>query len=82
MIFTSRGINLYFGMVINIIQIVVGVLLGIVILMQRQGSGLGGSFGGEGEFYHTKRGIEKFLFVATIILAILFFVVALVNISR
>jgi protein translocase SecG subunit len=65
---------------LNIIQIVSGILLGIVILLQRQGSGLSGAFGGESEFYHTRRGIEKYLFSATIILSILFFVTALINI--
>ena len=68
-------------MVINIIQIVLGVLLGTVILLQRQGSGLSGAFGGEGEFYHTKRGVERFLFTATIILAVFFFVTAIINIT-
>lgn len=65
---------------LNIIQIVSGILLGIVILLQRQGAGLSGAFGGESEFYHTRRGIEKYLFSATIILSILFFVTALINI--
>ncbi|MDP3764517.1 MAG: preprotein translocase subunit SecG [bacterium] len=67
-------------MIINIIQIVLAVLLIITVLLQRQGSGLSGAFGGEGEFHHTKRGPEKYLFVATIILSILFFGTALANI--
>lgn len=67
-------------MLINIIQIILGVLLGAAILLQRQGAGLSGAFGGEGEFYHTKRGVEKFLFLATIALAVLFFGAALANI--
>lgn len=67
-------------MIINIIQIILGVLLGTVILLQRQGAGLSGAFGGESDFYHTKRGMEKFLFIATIIISILFFGVALANI--
>ena len=65
---------------INIIQIILGILLAGSILLQRQGSGLSGAFGGEGEFHHTKRGLEKFLFTATIVLAILFFGVAVANI--
>ncbi len=65
---------------INVIQIILGVLLGIAILLQRQGSGLSGAFGGEGEFYHSRRGAEKFLFTATIILSILFFGAAIVNV--
>ncbi len=67
-------------MIINIIQIVLAVLLIASILLQRQGAGLSGAFGGEGEFYHTKRGMEKYLFIATIILAILFFGAAVANI--
>lgn len=67
-------------MILNILQIFLGVLLGIVILLQRQGGGLSGAFGGEGEFHHTKRGAEKFLFVATVVLAVLFFGAAVANI--
>ena len=67
-------------MIVNIIQIVLGVLLVIAILLQRQGAGLSGAFGGEGEFYHSRRGAEKFLFMATIILSTLFFLTALANI--
>ena len=67
-------------MALNIIQIILGVLLVIVILLQKQGSGLSGAFGGDGEFYHTKRGAEKFLFVSTIVLSALFFATAVVNI--
>lgn len=67
-------------MIINIIQIVLGIGLAAAVLLQRQGAGLSGAFGGEGEFHHTKRGAEKFLFIATIILAVLFFATALANI--
>lgn len=67
-------------MIINIIQIVLGIGLAAAVLLQLQGAGLSGAFGGEGEFHHTKRGAEKFLFIATIILAVLFFATALANI--
>ena len=67
-------------MALNVIQIILGILLVVVILLQKQGSGLSGAFGGEGEFYHTKRGAEKFLFVSTIALSALFFGAALANI--
>lgn len=55
-------------------QIALSVLLVVAILLQQTGDGLGGAFGGssDGGSYHTKRGIEKFLFTATIILGILF----------
>lgn len=56
-----------------IIQIVISSLLIISILLQIRGSGLGTIFGGAGgEFYRSKRGIEKFLYRSTLVLAILF----------
>lgn len=48
------------------------VLLIISILLQNQGAGLGGAWGGEGNFYRSKRGAEKALFIGTIVLAIIF----------
>ncbi len=60
------------------VEIVLSLLLICVILVQQQGTGLGGSFGGEGNVYRSKRGAEKFLFYATIGLSIAFFVIAIV----
>lgn len=54
------------------ITLISALLLIAVILLQNQGSGLGGAWGGEGNFYRSKRGAEKALFVATIVLATLF----------
>ncbi len=50
------------------------------ILLQNRGVGLGGVFGGEGNVYRTKRGAEKFIHLATIVIAILFFASALISI--
>jgi len=47
--------------------------------MQARGAGLGAIFGGEGNVYRTKRGMEKRIFQATIVTAILFFGVALAH---
>ncbi|MBU0975020.1 preprotein translocase subunit SecG [Patescibacteria group bacterium] len=55
-----------------IIQSVLSVLIVVSILLQSQGSGLGSAWGGGGETYHTKRGVEKVLFNATIIFVVLF----------
>lgn len=57
---------------IQIVQIVVSVLLIISILLQNRGTGLGGAFGGEANVYRSKRGVEKILFYATIVLGVLF----------
>ena len=54
------------------ITLISALLLVIVILLQNQGAGLGGAWGGEGNFYRSKRGAEKALFVFTIVLAVLF----------
>ena len=66
--------------IINIIQIIVSLLLIIGILLQQRGGGLSSVFGGDGSVYRTRRGIEKIIFIATIILAILFFITAFLNI--
>jgi protein translocase SecG subunit len=63
---------------LNILQIVVAIALIIVILLQNRGTGLSGVFGGSGNVYATKRGFEKKLFHATIVLAAIFFIVSLV----
>lgn len=66
--------------IFQIIEIIVAVLLTAAILIQSRGAGLGGVFGGEGGVYRTKRGAEKIIFNATIILAVIFFGVAMANV--
>ena len=66
--------------IISIVQIIVSVLLIIGILMQQRGGGLSTVFGGSGSVYRTRRGVEKVIFIATIILAALFFLTAFLNI--
>jgi protein translocase SecG subunit len=51
-----------------IIQIVVSILLVISVLLQNRAEGLGKMFGGGGEVFRTKRGLEKFLYYFTIVL--------------
>lgn len=65
---------------LQIAQIIISILLIIVILLQNRGTGLGSAFGGTGGVYLTKRGLEKKLFIATIILAVLFFAVSLASV--
>ena len=65
---------------IKIAQVVVSILLIIAILLQNRGTGLGAAFGGSGGVYLTKRGLEKKLFIATIVLAVLFFVLSFLGI--
>ena len=61
------------------VQIVLSVLLMGGILLQQSEAGLGSGFGGGDGFssgHHTKRGAEKAIFVATIVVAIIFAVTA------
>jgi len=61
------------------IQIALAILLIVAILLQHRGTSLGGAFGGEGTVYRSRRGAEKFLFYLTIILAVLFAILSIVN---
>lgn len=60
------------NLILPIFQIIISLLLMTFILLQAKGTGLGAAFGGGGEFYRSKRGVEKILFYATIFTAILF----------
>ena len=62
-----------------IIQIVLAVALILAILLQVRGGGLGGIFGQADSVYRTKRGVEKKLFQLTIVLAVLFIILAIVT---
>jgi len=60
---------------LQIVQMVLAVLLIIAILLQQKGSGIGASMGGPGAggIVSTRRGVDLFLYKATIVLSILFF---------
>jgi len=60
-----------------IAQIVVCTLLVVSVVLQNRAEGLGTMFGGGGEIFRTKRGLEKFLYYATIVLAVAFAVLSL-----
>lgn len=66
--------------VVIVIQIVISALFILFVLLQAKGTGLGRAWGGGGEFYRSKRGVEKILFRATIILAFFFLLSSLVSI--
>ena len=53
-------------------QVAVSVLLIAAILLQQKGVGLSSAFGGSGQIYRSRRGLEKTLFGATVALGILF----------
>lgn len=59
-------------------EIVISVIIVVSIILQNRAEGLGSLFGGGGEIYRTKRGLEKFLYFFTIILGILMAVISLI----
>ncbi len=65
--------------IISISLPILAVLLIILVLIQQKGSGLGSLFGGDDTVYRTKRGAEKIIYIATIVIAVLFFGLATAN---
>jgi len=64
----------------NVAQVVLSVALILIILLQVRGGGLGGIFGQPDTVYRTKRGVEKTMFQLTIVLAVLFIIIAVVSV--
>jgi len=64
---------------LSLTQIIVAVLLIVFILFQQRGTALGSAFGQEGGFYATRRGMQEKIFWATIVCAVLFIALAIVN---
>ncbi len=56
-----------------------GVLMIICVLLQQRGASLGAGFGSSGELYTTRRGLDKSLFDATIVLGVVFVLSILVG---
>lgn len=59
-------------------EITLSLLLILGIVLQQRGANLGGAFGGDNfaSTFYKRRGAEKFLFQATIVIAVLFVGVA------
>lgn len=62
--------------------VIVSIILVILIALQEQSAdtpgAFGGGSGGSGN-YHTRRGLEKFMFAATVFCAVLFVALAILN---
>jgi len=65
---------------LNVAQIMVGIVLIAVVLLQVRGGGLGGIFGQADTTFRTRRGVEKSLFQFTIALVLLFVILAVVSV--
>lgn len=61
-------------MTLSIAQLVSAVILIVLIMLQERSSGLSGVFGGgsQDSSYQTRRGLERGIFWATVVMAIIF----------
>lgn len=60
-------------------NIIVAFAIVALILLQGKGAGLGSAWGGGGEFFQTRRGIEKLILKVTIATIVLFSVISIIN---
>ncbi len=60
------------GSFLEVLTFISATLAIILILLQQRGASLGAGFGGSSELYTTRRGLEKSLFVATIVFVVIF----------
>jgi protein translocase SecG subunit len=70
----------YLHTILKYSQVIVSIFLSITILIQNRSSGLSSTFGGQGAITTTKRGAEKVVFRSTIVLAVIFVLLALASI--
>jgi protein translocase SecG subunit len=64
---------------LDIAQMIVAALLVVGVLLQNRGSGLSSFLGGGGEFYATRRGLEKTVLIATIVFAAIFIILGVLR---
>ena len=63
----------------NILEIIFALIVLVCVLIQSKGVGISPTFGGMGgSLYRSKRGFERFVFILTIVAAILFVVNSMV----
>lgn len=65
--------------ILQIVTLISGILIMLAVLLQARGASLGAGFGASGELFTTRRGIDKSLHDATIVLVIIFVLSILVN---
>lgn len=58
--------------ILHLIQIISSLVLIVLVLLQRTQGDTGSSFGDNTSFLQTRRGAERFLFVCTVIVAVVF----------
>lgn len=60
-------------------QIIISIAVIVLIALQQRGAALGSAFGGGGEFYSSRRGIQKKLFYGTVGAVAAFIILSILN---
>ncbi|HKJ28530.1 MAG TPA: preprotein translocase subunit SecG [Anaerolineales bacterium] len=67
---------------LDIALIITSIALIVSVVLQSKGGGLGGLVGGDtGGTFSARRGIEKTLFNVTIVLSVIFFILAIITVA-
>jgi preprotein translocase subunit SecG len=65
---------------LQMVMIILSIVLIFIVLLQGKGSSFSGGFGGDaGSMHRTRRGFEKTVFQATIVLAFIWTIVAVLT---
>ncbi|MDE3089653.1 MAG: preprotein translocase subunit SecG [Chloroflexota bacterium] len=67
------------GVYLNLIQLVISITLIVIILIQVKGETGGSVFGGDAGVARTRRGLERTLFNATIVLSAIFLIISFLS---
>lgn len=65
--------------ILTITTLIISIFIILLILIQGRGAGLGSAWGGSGEHFQTRRGIEKWTLKLTVLLIAVFFIISLIN---
>ncbi len=69
--------------IITILQVAVSAIIIVLVLLQERGAGASGLFGNsEAGFYETRRGLERGIFIATIVLVVVFAGLSILNLLQ
>ncbi|MCD6097219.1 preprotein translocase subunit SecG [bacterium] len=64
---------------LDVIQLVASILLIVFVVLSSRSSGLLGVLGGESTPFQTKRGVEKWVFRTTIVIAVVFLAISILR---
>lgn len=72
--------SIYLDTALNLVMIIISLVLVLVVLLQTKGSSFSGAFGGDtGSINRTRRGLEKTLFQFTIVIGVVFTLIAFLS---